>query len=394
MSENLEKTVQEIIKKVKIDKDKALIYFTEKFEKRKISVSDLKVKEAEIEQAIKQVDKEYLKNIQQASENIFRFYRQEIKKFNLSPPDIDFSLNNSISTYYFPLDRVGVYVPGGKYSYPSSLLMGVIPALVCGVKEIVITTPNPTPCVLAAAKICGVNKIFRVGGAQAIAALAYGTETIPRVDKIVGPGNIYVTLAKKLVFGEVGIDFLAGPSEILIIADETANSKEIVADLKAQREHGENTKGWLITDSKKLRDNVQELLKKEKLNRFKIYLVKDLNEAIKISNEIAPEHLEIMIKNPRQIIKKVKNAGTVFIGRYTPVVVGDYWAGSSHILPTGGTARFSSFLSVEDFLVRRPFVYWSEQKLKKEGKKIINFAQAEGLNQHAEAIKVRIKGGD
>lgn len=307
-----------------------------------------------------------------------------------------------------PVDTVAIYVPGGKAAYPSSVLMNAIPAKVAGVKEIVLVTPPDkngfiNNKILVAAKLCGINKIYKLGGAQAIAAMAYGTESIDSVSMIVGPGNAFVAEAKRQVYGDVGIDMVAGPSEILVIADEKANPKYIAADLMSQAEHDELASSILITTSKNLAKKVNEEIKLqiEKLNRKeiienslinfgKIIVCNSIREGIEVANLIAPEHLELLVENPMEYLSEVKNAGSVFLGKYTPEPIGDYFGGTNHVLPTGGTAKFSSPLSVDTFIKKSSFLYYSKDAIQKYGEKIIRFANEEGLTAHANSIKVRL----
>lgn len=308
-----------------------------------------------------------------------------------------------------PVDTVAIYVPGGKAAYPSSVLMNAIPAKVAGVKEIVLVTPPDKNSfinnkILVAAKLCGINKIYKLGGAQAIAAMAYGTESIDSVSMIVGPGNAFVAEAKRQVYGDVGIDMVAGPSEILVIADEKANPKYIAADLMSQAEHDELASSILITTSKNLAKKVNEEIKLqiEKLNRKeiienslinfgKIIVCNSIREGIEVANLIAPEHLELLVENPMEYLSEVKNAGSVFLGKYTPEPIGDYFGGTNHVLPTGGTAKFSSPLSVDTFMKKSSFLYYSKDAIQKYGEKIIKFANEEGLTAHANSIKVRLE---
>lgn len=395
--------VSEILMAIKNNGDKALSEFTYKFDK--VNLESFLVSDEELNDCIDKVDKEFLDNLKEAKENI-EFYHNEQKTRG-------FILNKDRGVYLgqrvMPLESVGVYVPGGTASYPSSVLMNVIPAKVAGVKNIIMVTPPSkdggiNPYIGAAAKIAGVNTIYKVGGAQAIGALAYGTETIPKVDKIVGPGNIFVTAAKKLVFGKVDIDMIAGPSEILIVADENADPSFVAADLMSQAEHDRLASSILVTTSKKLYEEVQEELKiqvetlerkeiiKESLNNFgKAIICESIDECIEISNMVAPEHLELMVKEPMELLGKVYNAGSVFLGYYSPEPVGDYFGGTNHVLPTSGTARFFSPLSVDSFVKKSSFLYYSEKAIKEDGEKIINIANKEGLTAHANSVKVRLK---
>ncbi|MFQ5867748.1 MAG: histidinol dehydrogenase [bacterium] len=387
----MEEKVREIIERVKNQGDGALLFYTKKYDGLLLKPTELKVKKGEMGRAFKRVGLNFIRLIERAKENVEKFhlreYRQIIKRSR------QFSQGTLKGIRFFelwrPVEKVGVYVPGGKYAYPSSVLMTIVPAKVAGVARVSMASPPGKLNfeVLVAARICGVDEIYKVGGAQAIAAFAYGTETIPKVDKIVGPGNVYVTTAKRLLFGDVGIDMLAGPSEILIIADSNANPDYIVSDLLAQVEHGGGATARLITTSRKIKNVVQKKIKKKG-----VYLiwVGSIKEAIRLANEFAPEHLEILTKRPERILPQIKNAGEIFLGKWSPVAIGDYYAGPSHVLPTGGTARFSSGLSVKDFLKRMVVVSCSERGLRSSARDIINFAKVEKLGSHAESIKVRL----
>lgn len=395
-------SVNEILKDVKNNGDKALKEYTYKFDK--VKLDNLEVTEEELKECFNKVEEEFVNNLKEAKSNI-EFYHKEQKGRG-------FILNKDRGVYLgqrvMPLESVGVYVPGGTAAYPSSVLMNVIPAKVAGVKNIIMVTPPSkdggiNPYIGVAAKIAGVDKIYKVGGAQAIGALAYGTETIKTVDKIVGPGNIFVATAKKLVFGKVDIDMIAGPSEILIVADENANAKYVAADLMSQAEHDVLASAILVTTSKEkyyevveeLKLQVKNLERKEiiekSLNNYgKAIICENIDECINISNLIAPEHLELMVKEPMELLGKVKNAGSVFLGYYTPEPVGDYFGGTNHVLPTSGTARFFSPLSVDSFIKKSSFIYYSEEAIKEDGEKIINIANKEGLTAHANSVKVRL----
>ena len=395
--------VSEILKKVKENGDKALLNYTEKFDKVKLDA--LQVTEEELDECFEKVEVEFVENLKEAKENIEYYHKAQVSR--------GFILNKDRGVYLgqrvIPLDSVGLYVPGGTAAYPSSVLMNVIPAKVAGVSEIVMVTPPDkdggiNPYIGVAAKIAGIDKIYKVGGAQAVAALAYGTETIKKVDKIVGPGNIFVATAKRMVFGTVDIDMIAGPSEILIVADEKANPRYVAADLMSQAEHDKLASSILITTSKELYEEVEKELaiqvesleRKEiiesSLNNFgKVIICDTIDECINISNIIAPEHLELMIEEPMECLGKVKHAGSVFLGYNTPESVGDYFGGTNHVLPTSGTARFSSALSVDSFIKKSSFLYYSEQAIQEDGNKIINIANKEGLTEHANSVKVRLK---
>jgi len=388
----VEKKVREIIERVKKDGDEALISYSKKYDGLRLKPAQLRVEKGEIEEAFKMVGSNFISLIKKIRRNIENFHLREYKQITKSARQ--FSQTNLKGVRFLevwrPIDRVGVYVPGGRYSYPSSVLMSIVPAEVAGVTRIAMASPpgKLSREVLAAARICGVQEIYRVGGAQAIAAFACGTETIPKVDKIVGPGNVYVTTAKKLLFGEVGIDMLAGPSEVLVIADGSANPEYIVSDLLAQVEHGAGATARLITTSRRIKDIVRKRIKKRSVS---LMWVKSIKEAIRLANEFAPEHLEIVTRRPERILPQVRNAGQIFLGQWSPVALGDYYAGPSHVLPTGGTSRFSSGLSVKDFLKRMVVVACSEKALRDSAQDIISFAEIEGLEAHAESVKVRLK---
>ena len=403
-----EQGVQEILDHVKAGKDEAVFEYTKKFDHADINVENLKVTEAEIEEAYKEVDPELVEIIRKALKNI-RTYHEKQRQYSWfdSKPD-----GTILGQKVTPLHRVGVYVPGGKAVYPSSVLMNIVPAKVAGVDEIVMVTPpgkdgKVTANTLVAAHEAGADVIYKVGGAQAIAALAYGTESIPKVDKIVGPGNIYVALAKKAVYGHVSIDAIAGPSEILVIADETANPRFVAADLLSQAEHDELASAILVTTSeelaKKVSDEVDGFLKElsrseiiqKSLDNYGYILVADtMDEVIDIANEIASEHLEIQTKNPYDVMTKVRNAGAIFIGEYASEPLGDYFAGPNHVLPTNGTAKFFSPLSVDDFIKKSSIIGYSEEALREIHKDIEAFAKAEQLTAHANSIKVRFENED
>ncbi len=391
-----EQTVREIIAQVREKGDKALISFTRKFDKVELTAKDLKVSEEETQKAYKKVKKEFFDSLTKAIQNITAYHRKQKSDEWFETLPLDVVLGQRL----IPLDRVGVYVPGGRAIYPSSVLMNVIPAKVAGVKEIILVSPPPvSPYVLVASAEVGVDSIYQIGGAQAIAALAYGTETIPKVDKIVGPGNIYVTLAKREVFGVVGIESLAGPSDVLIIADSDADAEFIAADLLAQAEHDPSSSALLATNSKKLIEKVEKEIGKQikKLSRRKIIEqaeiilmeVETIRHAVEISNQIAPEHLELEVGSPQRILEQIKNAGAVFLGPHSPVAVGDYIAGPSHVLPTGGTARFSSPLGVYDFVKHQSIIGYTKPALKNVWKDVKLLAEIEGLGAHARSIDIR-----
>lgn len=392
--------VREIIARVRKEGDQALFAYSRLFDK--VEVSSLEVTGEELEDAMEKADKELISVLTSAAENIRAYHSQQKRTGFSFSPEPGVVLGQKIT----PLEKVGIYVPGGTAAYPSTVLMTAIPAKIAGCGEIVmVSPPEIPPAILAAAKIAGVDRIFRVGGAQAIAALAYGTEIIPRVDKIVGPGNAYVAEAKRQVFGQVAIDMIAGPSEILIIADEKSNPAHIAADMLSQAEHDKLASAVLITTSRSLAEAVQKELEAQLLElprkeiaraslegQGKIILAASIPQAIEISNRLAPEHLELMVERPMDYLDSIQNAGSVFLGRYCPEPVGDYWAGPNHTLPTGGTARFSSPLSVDDFVKKSQFTAYSQEALQKAGEKIAAFARAEGLQAHARSVTIREEG--
>ena len=397
-----EKTVRDIIRDVAENGDAAVRKYTKLFDG--VEPYDFAVSQSEIDEAFEKVGKSFLAILKKAKNNIEAFHKKQIRK------GFEIKKQNGIvlGQKFTPLESVGVYVPGGTASYPSTVLMNVVPAKIAGVKNIVMTTPPDKKTgkvkaeILAAAKIAGVDKIYKVGGAQAVAALAYGTETIPAVCKIVGPGNIFVAIAKKEVFGKVGIDMIAGPSEILILADNSANPDFLAADLLSQAEHDKLASAILVTDSEKIANDTAAALEKrlENLprneiasaaiqNNSKIILTKDMEEAICISDAIAPEHLELAVANPFETLEKVHNAGSIFLGHFTPEPLGDYFAGPNHTLPTNGSAKFSSPLSVDDFVKKSSYIFYSEQNLKRVEKDVAAFARREGLDAHAQAVEAR-----
>jgi len=399
------KIVKKIILDIKKNKDKSLIKYEKKFSKlKKLNKNDLFFSKLEINKIIKKLDVKTKNSINLAFKRIYNFHKnQKFKDFKF----LD-NYKNSLSYRSIPLQKVGVYVPGGIANYPSSVLMNCIPALVAGVKKLYATVPcvgkQINPGVIYAANKCKVKEIYKLGGAQAIAAFAYGTQTINKVDKIVGPGNEYVALAKKEVFGEVGIDMFAGPSEVTIIADKYSNPDWIAADLIAQAEHDEMSQSILLTDSKNiivrvkiaLENQIKTLPKKKialkSLKNFGIaVLAKNSGEISNITNKIAPEHLEILTKNPKKYLKNINNAGSIFLGQYSPEAMGDYLAGPNHVLPTSGTAKFSSGLSVYDFLKRQSIIKISKSGIERLGSSVINLAEYENLQGHANSIKIRIK---
>ena len=400
---NVESIVTEIIDNVRKNGDKALFEYCEKFDKAVLS--DLLVSQAEIDEAVNAVDPKFLEILEKAAENIRRFHEKQVRN--------SFILNDQpgivMGQKIIPVDRAGLYVPGGTAAYPSTVLMDSIPAKIAGVREVVMVTPPNSegkinPVILAAAKIAGINKIFKVGGAQAIAALAYGTESIPKVDKIVGPGNAFVAEAKKQVFGRVSIDMIAGPSEILIIADGASNPRHVAADLLSQAEHDKLASAVLVTDSYELAQKVQsELeiqipqLERSEIARAsidqngKIIVSDDLRQAIDIANEIAPEHLELCVDNPFDYLDSIRHAGSIFMGRNCPEALGDYFAGPNHTLPTSGTAKFSSPLGVDDFIKKVQYTYYTKDALAEVAQDVATFARAEGLTAHARSATVRME---
>jgi len=399
-----EDTVAEIVENVRRKKDEALLAYTEKFDHITLTPQTMQVTEEEIEEAYRQADPKLIAVIRKALVNIRSYHEKQKRNSWFDSQENGILLGQKIS----PLKRVGVYVPGGKAVYPSSVLMNVVPAKVAGVQQIVMTTPcrggKVSPNTLVAAKEAGVDVIFKVGGAQAIAALAHGTETIPKVDKIVGPGNIFVALAKKAVYGFTGIDSIAGPSEITVLADETANPRYVAADLLSQAEHDELASAILVTTSQDLAEKVSKEIGAflEKLSRADIIaksldhygyiLIADtLEEGIRAVDEIAPEHLEIVTANPFDVMTRVHNAGAMFLGQYSSEPLGDYFAGPNHILPTNGTARFFSPLSVDDFVKKSSIIYYSEEALRAVHSDIETFAKAEELTAHANSVAVRFE---
>lgn len=400
-----EKGVLEILDKVKAQKDEAVFSYTKMFDKADIHAGNIRVTKEEIEEAYSLVDDELLQIIRKALHNIRTYHeKQKVTSWFDAKPD-----GTILGQKVTALQRVGVYVPGGKAAYPSSVLMNIIPAKVAGVEEIIMVTPpgkdgKVTPTTLVAANEAGADAVYKVGGAQAIGALAYGTESIPKVDKIVGPGNIYVALAKKAVYGHVSIDAIAGPSEILVIADETANPKFVAADLLSQAEHDELASAILVTTSQKLAEAVSEeadeflkelprseIMQKSLDNYGYILVAETMDDVINIANDIASEHLEIQTKNPYDVMTKIRNAGAIFIGEYSSEPLGDYFAGPNHVLPTNGTAKFFSPLSVDDFIKKSSIIAYSKEALEAIHLDIEAFAKAEQLTAHANSIKVRFE---
>ncbi len=400
-----EDTVNEIIADVKAKGDQALFDYTLKFDKFTLNAENIKVTRAEIDEAYTKLEPGLAEVIRKAAENIRAFHAKQLRTSWFDAKEDGTILGMKITA----IGRAGVYVPGGKAAYPSSLLMNVIPARVAGVSEIVMVTPpgadgQINPGTLVAADIAGVDTIYRVGGAQAIAALAFGTESIPKADKITGPGNIFVALAKKAVYGYVGIDSIAGPSEILVLADETANPRYVAADLLSQAEHDELASAILITTSKELAEKVsaqveeftarlerKEIIRKSLDNYGYILIAETMEDGIEAANEIASEHLEILTADPFQTMTKIRNAGAIFLGEYASEPLGDYFAGPNHILPTNGTAKFFSPLNVDDFMKKTSIISYSREALEKVHKDIEAFAESEGLTAHANSIKVRFQ---
>ena len=395
--------VKDIIENVITNGDDALKEYSLKFDGA--SLDNLEVTKEEIDEAFNIVEPEFIRILKDAAENI--------REFHLAQKKNSFIINNKegvvVGQKVMPIEKVGLYVPGGTAAYPSTVLMDSIPAKIAGCKEICITTPplkngKVNPVILAAAKIAGVDRIFKVGGAQAVAALAYGTKTVTKVDKIVGPGNAFVAEAKRQVFGMVDIDMIAGPSEILVVADKNSNPQFVAADLLSQAEHDKNASAVLVTDSMELAKQVQSAIEEQlkNLSRYdiarasidnngKIIVAPDIKYAIDIANEIAPEHLELAVENPFDILDSVKNAGSVFMGRFCPEALGDYFAGPNHTLPTSGTARFSSPLSVDDFVKKMQYSYYTQSALEKVAKDVAYFANKEGLDAHANSALIRMK---
>ena len=402
----LEKEVRSILKNVRQRGDEALVHYTKLFDGVRISVQKLRVKREEVEEAYRKVPQEFLRTLQKAAHRIRRFHRSVTKRLSIPyTPILEKGVH--LGQMIRPMERIGIYVPGGKASYPSTVLMAAIPAKVAGVQEIFMVTPPQKggidPAILVAADLADVDQIYQVGGAQAIAALAYGTASIPKVDKIVGPGNRYVATAKRLVYGSVDVDMVAGPSEIVIIADEKTPPSYVASDLISQAEHDEMALAILITTSAVFGQEVRKevarqlsSLKRERIasaslrRRGAILIVKDRGQAIELANRIAPEHLELSISNASSIMKDVKHAGAIFLGSYTPEAIGDYLAGPNHILPTAGTARFSSPLGVDDFIKRTNLISFTQSALRRFEKDVERFAEWEGLEGHYRAVQVRM----
>ena len=404
---NVMPIVQNIIEEIKSQKDRALLKHIVKFDRwEPKSGSDLIIEKFLMKKAYEELDEKLREALHLAYDRIKAYHEKQLPKSWLSFEENGTMLGQKVT----PVDRAGLYIPGGKAAYPSSLLMNALPAIVAGVKEIVVTTPTPNnepnPLLLAACYLCGIDKVYKVGGASAIAALAFGTETIPKVDVITGPGNIFVATAKKMVYGEVNIDMIAGPSEIGIIADESANPKYIASDLLSQAEHDEMASSILITTSKKLANEVKKEvenflknLKRKKIakesikNRGAIIVTNSLEEAIDLMNKIAPEHLEVLTKNPFEILPFIRHAGAIFLGENTPEPIGDYIAGPNHTLPTGGTAKFYSPLNVEHFMKRSSIISFSQKAMMNIGEAAALLANTEGLEAHAKSIEIRLNDG-
>ena len=398
---SVEEPVREIIAQVRAKGDEALKRYTKEFDG--VDITSVEVGQGAIDEGFRMADPMLVDILYRASERVAAFHQHQVRNSFLVNEEDGILMGQKI----IPLERVGLYVPGGTAAYPSSVIMNCIPAKLAGVKEIVMVTPpgkdgKIPPNILAAARICGVNRVFRVGGAQAIAALAYGTESVPRVDKIVGPGNQFVAEAKKQVFGKVGIDMVAGPSEILVIADGKCDPRIVAADLLSQAEHDKNASAVLVTDSEAMAVAVQAAieeqlpkLRREEIARAsidtngKIIVADNLDTAVEIANEIAPEHLEVCVDQPFDYLDKIKNAGSIFLGRNCPEALGDYFAGPNHTLPTSGTARFSSPLSVDDFVKKTQYTYYTRPALEKAQPTVSIFAKQEGLTAHARSIDIR-----
>jgi len=399
----VEEVVLGIISDVRRRGDDALLEYTKRFDRLECDAAGLEITEEEFAKAFAQVDEQDLAALKLAVERVARFHEKQKQQSWLSTEESDIMLGQKVT----PLAKVGIYVPGGKACYPSSVIMNAVPAKVAGVGEIIMVVPAPggetNPHVLAAAKLSGVDRVFRIGGAQAVAALAYGTATIPKVDKITGPGNIYVATAKKLVFGQVGIDMIAGPSEILVINDGSGNPVHIAADLLSQAEHDELASSVLITTDRSFGEKVaaeverqlkelsREAIARKSWESFGVIIVAgNLDEAIAFSNRIAPEHLELAVEHPFEIMPLITNAGAIFMGHYTPEASGDYLAGPNHTLPTGGTARFFSPLSVDDFVKKSSIIYFTKRGLQRVGEDIVRISRLEGLDAHGRSVSFRL----
>ena len=400
---NVVPVVTEILENVRENGDAAVRDYTIKFDGKAPEKTEITAED--IDAIISKCDPEYLETVKKAAANIRDFHQRQVQQSWLTTKQNGVIMGQRVRG----LKRVGIYVPGGTAAYPSSVLMNAIPAKIAGVQEIIMCTPpqkdgTPNPDIIAAAKIAGVDRIFLMGGAQAVSAMAYGTASVPKVDKIVGPGNIFVATAKKLLYGVVDIDMIAGPSEILIVADETANPKFLAADLMSQAEHDRLASSILLTDSAEIAEKTKEELacQAEKLERKDIInysldnygaiiVCSDISQVIDFANELAPEHLEVCCANPMEYVGRLDNAGSVFLGNYSPEPLGDYFAGPNHVLPTSGTARFFSPLSVDSFIKKSSFIYYTEEALRADAKDVVRFAETEGLTAHANSIKVRFE---
>ncbi len=395
--------VSDIIENVKANGDKALYEYCEKFDKARLT--SLEVSADELNDAMEQIEPEFVEVLKKAAANIRKFHEKQVRHGFIINDEDGIVMGQKV----IPVDSAGLYVPGGTAAYPSTVLMNAIPAKLAGCRQVVITTPpgedgKITPAILAAANIAGVDKIFKVGGAQAIAALAFGTETVPKADKIVGPGNAFVAEAKRQVFGQVSIDMIAGPSEILVVADEKSNPAHVAADLLSQAEHDKLASAVLVTNSEKLAKEVSDELERQIPllercgiarasidNNGKIIIAEDLKKVIEIANEIAPEHLELMVDNPFDYLAEIRHAGSIFMGRSCPEALGDYFSGANHTLPTGGTAKFSSPLSVDDFVKKTQYTYYTEDAFSRVAYDIDRFAKKEGLTAHAKSATIRFE---
>ena len=396
-------SVKKIVDDVKARKDEALFEYTKKFDKQDLNKDTVLVSKEEIKKAYSMVDAELIASIKLAKKNILAYHRKQTSKFKNSFFESGTNRKSTLGWIYRPLNRVGLYVPGGKASYPSTVLMTSLPAIAAGVEEVIVCTPNiMNPLVLVACHECGIKKIYKVGGAQAIAAMAYGTESIEKVDLIAGPGNVFVTLAKKMVYGNVAIDMIAGPSEILVIADGSADPTLVAADMLSQAEHDELAASILVTTSKSMAIQVQaeierqvELLERKDIiskslqNNGAIIVVDDIDTAVAVANRVAPEHLEICTRDAKDVAMKIKNAGAIFVGPNSPEPLGDYMAGPSHVLPTSGSARYSSVLSVDTFMKKISYIEYDKQDLLSIADNIIKIAESESLTAHANTIKLR-----
>lgn len=400
-NDNVTSIVRDIIENVRVNRDKAVIEYTIKFDGK--APEALEVSREQIEASIKECDPEFVETLRKAAANIRDFHERQKQQSWLTTKENGVIMGQRIRG----LARVGLYVPGGIAAYPSSVLMNAIPAKIAGVKELIMTTPplkngKPNPDIMAAAAIAGVDRVFLMGGAQAVAALAYGTESVPKVDKIVGPGNIFVATAKKLLYGVVDIDMIAGPSEILVLADDSANPKFLAADLMSQAEHDKLASAILVTTSQRIADETSAELERqikslsrkdiieESIRNFGVIIVCDtMDKAVEMANGLAPEHLEVCCENPLEYVGKLDNAGSVFLGNYSPEPLGDYFAGPNHVLPTSGTARFFSPLSVDSFVKKSSFIYYTDSALRRDKDDIVRFANTEGLTAHANSIIVR-----